>query len=65
MITEQKLKFRSGCSQMFFKRDILKNTKHSKTPVLESLFNKGLQACNFIKKRLQQKCFPVKYLSIF
>ena len=31
------------------------------TPVLESLFNKaaGLQVCNFIKKRLQQRCFPV------
>ena len=30
-----------------------------KTPVLETLFNKiaGLQACNFIKKRLQYKCF--------
>ena len=33
-----------------------------KTPVLQSLFNKvaSLQACNFIKKRLQRKCFPVK-----
>ena len=30
-------------------------------PVLESIFNKvaGLQACNFIKKRLQHRCFPV------
>ena len=29
----------------------------------ECLFNKdaGLRACNFIKKRLQQKCFPVKF----
>ena len=29
--------------------------------MLESLFNKvaGLQVCNFIKKRLQHKCFPV------
>ena len=29
--------------------------------MLESLSNKdaGLQACNFIKKRLQQRCFPV------
>ena len=28
---------------------------------MESLFNKvaGLQATNFIKKRLQHKCFPV------
>ena len=36
-------------------------------PVLESLFNKsaGLQVCNFMKKRLQHRCFPVniaKYL---
>ena len=31
------------------------------TPVLESLFNKAaaLQVCNFIKKRLQDRCFPV------
>ena len=30
-----------------------------KTPVLESLFNKfaGPQACNFVKKRLQHRCF--------
>ena len=34
---------------------------HRETPVLDSLFNKvvGLQACNFIKKKLQQWCFPV------
>ena len=32
-----------------------------KTPVSEYLFNKalGLSACNFIKKRLEQRCFPV------
>ena len=35
--------------------------------VLETFFNKvaGLQVCNFIKKRLKQRCFPVntvKYL---
>ena len=31
--------------------------------MLESLFNKvvGLKACNFIKRRLQHKCFPVKF----
>ena len=44
-------------------------TIHTKTPVLESLFNKvaglkawrleGLKACNFIKKRLKGRCFPV------
>ena len=35
---------------------------HGKTTVLESLFNKvaGPQAYNFIKKRLQDRCFPEK-----
>ena len=30
-------------------------------PVSESLFNKavGLQVCNFIKKRLEHRCFPM------
>ena len=37
--------------------------------MLESIFKKaaGLKACNFIKKRLQHRCFPVnfaKYLRI-
>ena len=33
------------------------------TPVLESLFNKvvGLLTYNFVKKRLQHRCFPVKF----
>ena len=33
------------------------------TAVLESVFNKvaGLQACNFVKKRLQQRCNLVKF----
>ena len=36
---------------------------HRKAPVLESLFNNvaGLQACNFIKKILQHRCFPMKF----
>ena len=36
---------------------------HRKAPVLEPIFNKvvDLKACNFIKKRLQHSCFPVKY----
>ena len=43
------------CSWKFFKF-------HKKTPVFEPLFNKiaGLESCNFIKKRLQRRCFPVK-----
>ena len=40
---------------------------HRKTPVLESLFNKvaGLQGCNFIRKRLQHRGFPVKFAKFF
>ena len=34
-----------------------------KPPMLESLFTKvaGPQACNFIKKRIQHRCFTVKF----
>ena len=34
-----------------------------KIPVLESLFNKiaDLKTCSFAKKRLQHRCFPVKF----
>ena len=34
-----------------------------KTPVLESLFKKipGLKACNFIRKKPEHRCFPVKF----
>ena len=43
---------------MFFGTGALKNFA-----LLEFLSNKvaGLQACNFIQKRLQYKCFPVKF----
>ena len=36
-----------------------------KTPMLESLFNKaaGLKALNFLKKRLQDKCFPMTFMN--
>ena len=54
--------YRSSRSQMFFKIGVLKNFAviRRKTPVFESLFNKiaGLKSCNFIKKRLQHRCFP-------
>ena len=51
----------SSRSQMFLKIGVLKN--------LESLFNKvaGHQACNFTKKRLLHRCFPmniVKFLRV-
>ena len=37
--------------------------KNKKTFLLESLFNKvaGIQSYYFIKKRLQHRCFPVKF----
>ena len=43
------------CSQKFRKF-------HRKITVLESLLSLyvGLKTCNFIKRRLQHKCFPVK-----
>ena len=49
--------FHKRCSEKFCKI-------HRKTPVLESLFNKvaGHQACNFIKNRIQHRCFPAKVL---
>ena len=52
---------KSSRLQMLFQIDVLEKFRniYSKTPVLESLFNKvgGLKACNFIKKRLQLRCF--------
>ena len=55
--------------EVFYKKPDLKNfaISHRKTPVLESLFNKvaDLQACDFIKKRLQYGCFPVNITKSF
>ena len=49
--------------EMFYKRHCSSQFRNirRKTLVLESLFNNvaGLKACNFIKKRLQHRCFPV------
>ena len=62
---QQARSYRSSSSQMFFKIGVLKNfrTFHRKILVLESLFNKAssLQVYNFIKKRLQNRCAPVKF----
>ena len=47
---------------ILLKKQFLKfRNTDKKTPALESLFNKvsGHQTCNVIKKRLQQRCFPV------
>ena len=50
---------------MLFKIVVLKNfcKFHRKTSVLEYLFNEvaGLKAYNAIKKRLQHRCFSVKF----
>ena len=58
-----KTKSRSSRSQMFFKIGVLKNF----APVLESIIDKvaGLKACNFIKKRLQYRCLPVKFAKFY
>ena len=39
---------------------------HTKTPALESLFNKvtGLKTCIFTKRRHQRKCFLAKFSKI-
>ena len=54
---------RNNRSQIFLKVGALKNFRkiHRETPLLESLFNKvvSLQACNFIKKRLQHRRFAL------
>ena len=46
--------YKKSCSQKF-------RNFHRKTPAVKSLFHKvaDLQACNFLKKRLQHSCFPV------
>ena len=52
---------KSSRTQMFFRLGVLFHNIQRKTPELESLFNKvtGLQPCNFIKKRLQLRYFPL------
>ena len=57
-------KFRSSRWQMFFKIGVLKNFANFTGKHLRwSLFLIKLEAqtCNFIKKRLQNRCFPVKF----
>ena len=55
--------FRSSHLSCSMKKTVFANLAkiHRKKSVLECLFIKviGLQACNFNKKRLQQRCFPV------
>ena len=58
--------FRNSHSQMFFKVGVLKNfANFTGKHLCWSLFLISLQdfrpACNFIKKRLLHRCFPVKF----
>ena len=48
------------CSSKYL---FLKINFYRKATVLESVFNKiaGLQVCNFVKKRLQHRCYLVKF----
>ena len=52
----------TGCLKNFAAFKKFRNI-HKKTHVLKSLLNKvaGRKACTFIKKRLQQRCFPVNF----
>ena len=57
-------KDRSSPSQILFKISFLNNfASYIRKHLCWSLFNKfgGLQACNFVKRRLQHRCFPVKF----
>ena len=50
-------------SQYYIKAPVLESPFNKNAGPQESLFNKvtGPQACNFMKKRLQHRCFPVKF----
>ena len=59
------LTFKSSLRRYSVKKVVLKNFANfaKKARLLEPLFNKvaGLKACNFIKKRFQHMCLPVKF----
>ena len=55
---------------VFFKKmflNILQISQKFPAPALESLLNKVActQGCNFIEKRLQHRCFPMKFMKFF
>ena len=62
-----KRNFGSGRSQMLFKIDVLENVasfigRHlCWCRFLIKMLCSGLQVCNFIKKRLLHRCFPLKF----
>ena len=51
--------YRSSRLQMLFKTVFLKISQHSQENRSVGIWLTNLQASNFIKKRLQQNCFPV------
>ena len=54
--------YRSSRSQMFFQIDVFKNfTNFTEKHRCWSLFLIKLQTCNFIKNRLQHRCFSVTF----
>ena len=56
---------RNSCSQIFFKIVVLKIFKNfTRNICIGVFFNKvtGPQACNFIKKKPQHRCFCAKFL---
>ena len=56
---------RSSRLQMFFKLSALKNfVNFTGKHLCWSLFLIKLQAWNFVKKRLQHRCFPVKFAKV-
>ena len=58
----QKSCSRSSRSQALFKNSVLKNfVNFTRKHLRWNLFLMKLKACNFIKKRLRRRCFPVKY----
>ena len=58
-------KFQKQPSEVFYRKSCSYKSRniHRKTPVLGSPFNRlaGLKACNFLKKRLRHRCFPVDF----
>ena len=54
-------RFIEAATELFYNKLFLKFCNmHRKTPVLESIKATRRQACNFIKKWLQRRCFLVK-----
>ena len=56
--------YREAIVQMFFKIGVLQNSSNfTRKHLRRSLFSNvaGLRACNFVKKRLEHRCFPVKF----